>query len=117
MKTKELIRQLQEADPSGEEEVSVGNTDIYFVTAEPAYYDGLQEVLIHDESNKPYYSICGAKLRSKGAKIVIHDYSIREALVDNVDLPIDYSEATQLHIDTYERYRREAKDINEETSR
>ena len=59
MKTKELIKELQELDPTGETEVVCGCGDIYFVEELPAYYDGRLGVLIKDESKKPYYHVKG----------------------------------------------------------
>ncbi len=52
MKTKELIRQLQREDPSGELECCVDNSDIFFVEHLPAYYDGCLEVLVRDKSSE-----------------------------------------------------------------
>lgn len=91
MKSKELIRQLIENDPSGETEVCVGNVDIHFVSCEPAYYDGSLQVLIRDETN-PYYNITGAKYKRKGNKVQIHTLSISDVVIDNVNCVIDYSE-------------------------
>ncbi len=79
MKTKELIRQLMEQDPTGEEEVCVNNVDIHFVQREPACWDGHHQVLIRDESN-PYYNIIGAEYRSEGIKINITPLSIHSAI-------------------------------------
>lgn len=93
MKTKELIRQLQDADPSGENEVCVGNSDIHFVDVLPAYYDGRLQVLIRDET-KSNYNIVGAKLVSNGVKVVIVPLSIFDALWNDPDMPIDYSECS-----------------------
>lgn len=113
MKTKELIRQLQEADPSGEEEVSVGNVDIHFVDREPAYYDGCLQVLVRDENNK-FYNITGAKVVSNGNKVVIHTLSITDALWDNAELPIDYSGLTegqtQRYKEAHDKTRQEVRD-------
>jgi D-aminopeptidase len=81
MKTKELIRQLQEGDPTGDQEVSVGNTDIHFVSVEPAYYDGCQEVLVRDEKEK-CYNIIGARVVSEGDKVVIHTLGIHDAIME-----------------------------------
>lgn len=100
MKTKKLIELLQKEDPTGEEEVSVGNQDIFFVAKEPAYYDGRQQVLIRDWDNK-YYNVIGAKYRSRGSKIVIHTHSIADALWENPDLPVDYSELGDRDIKSY----------------
>ena len=40
MKTKELIKHLQDADPTGELDVTVGKNPIIYVDVEPYYYDG-----------------------------------------------------------------------------
>lgn len=40
MKTKELIKLLQQEDPSGEEEVCIDNQPVWYVQRMPAYYDG-----------------------------------------------------------------------------
>lgn len=97
MKTKELIRLLNEEDPTGEEEVCVGNVDIHFVECLGAYYDGASQVLIRDESKS--HNIVGAKYKSKGKKIQIHTLSIQDAISNHHDkmnpnelFPVDYSE-------------------------
>lgn len=89
MKTKDLIRRLQEADPSGEIECCVGNVDILFVSHEPAYYDGRMQVLIRDEKCK-YYNVIGAKYVENGYKIQIHAHSIEDALCDHPELPVEF---------------------------
>lgn len=89
MKTKDLIKQLQEADPSGEIECCVNNADIHFVNTEPAYYDGCLQVLKRDIDNK-YYNIIGAKYVSKGEKVVIRPLSISDAIWEQEDLPIEF---------------------------
>ncbi len=91
MKTKELIRLLSMEDPSGEEEVCVGNVDFHFVSKEPAYYDGSLQVLERDESNQ-YYNIVGAKYKRTGSKVQIYTLSITDAIYNNTDMPVDYSE-------------------------
>jgi len=88
MKTRELIRLLQEADPSGEEQVVVGNEPILDVDRLPAYYDGLMQVLIEDESKKPYYAVIGAAFVNTGTKITIMTHSIEWAVLENPDLPV-----------------------------
>lgn len=96
MKTKELIRQLQENDPTGEEECCVGNADIHFVESLPAYYDGCLQVLKRDEANE-YYNIIGAKYTCRGRKVKIHTLSISDALFNDKDLPVEFdcSEASK----------------------
>jgi hypothetical protein len=98
MKTKEVIRQLMEADPSGEEEVCVGNVDIHFIHAEPAYYDGALQVLTRNPDCK-YYNITGGKYRRTGMKVVIKTLSITDAIScayeGESDCQIDYSELSE----------------------
>src|SRR5271166_4607739 len=89
MKGKELIRQLLEADPTGEIEVCVGNIDIHFVSLDPAYYDGQLQVLLRDPKRTGRcYDICGAEIRNEGQKVQIHTFSIQDAIWEDADLPI-----------------------------
>lgn len=67
MKSKTLIEMLQKADPTGNEEVCVGNVDIHFVETMPAYYDGTLQVLERNEELE-CYNIIGAKYRRSGVK-------------------------------------------------
>jgi hypothetical protein len=119
MKTKELIRQLQEADPSGEEEVCVDNIDIYHVSSNHAYWDGCFQVLKHDESKKPYYSITGGEFRSKGIKINLVTVDIKSAIydhtIDNIPCTVTYdSEYTEKRYkDSVKQWTEEAKKIKE----
>lgn len=76
MQSKELIRQLQELDPTGETQVSIGNCDIWHVTMEPAYYDGRLHVIDFDENHRP---IRGRRVTS-GSKIVLDPISIQDAI-------------------------------------
>lgn len=92
MKTSELIRRLQKEDPSGEAHVVVGNVDIFCIEMLPAYYDGAAQELIRDPAKSPYYNISGGKYKRSGEKLQIHTMSISDALFDNANLPIDYSE-------------------------
>jgi hypothetical protein len=90
MKTKDLIAELQEADPSGEIEVCVGNVDIFSVATEPAYWDGRLQVLKRDPAKKPYFDVIGGKYVTSGQKVVIETMSITDVLWDNPDAEIDY---------------------------
>ena len=113
MKTKELIRQLNEADPSGEEEVCVGNTDIHFADRWPAYYDGCLQVLKRDESN-PCYNITGAEIRGEGVKVQIHTLSIKNAILEDPDMEVTFDgEPREWYVERIKEWRKEAK-INEE---
>jgi hypothetical protein len=90
MKTKDLIAELQEADPSGELEVCVENVDIFAVATEPAYWDGRLQVLKRDPAKKPYFDVIGGKYVTSGHKVVISPMSITDVLWDNPDAEIDY---------------------------
>lgn len=109
MKTKELIRQLQKEDPSGELDVCVGNVDIYFVEKLPGWYDGCQQIFIRDEDGY----IVKAKYNSKIDKIKIHITSIEDLLLDYPDMVVD---CKNVHNEKYyeqcvREWRKEAKDI------
>ena len=91
MKTKELIRLLQENDPSGELEVAVNNQPIYTVAAEPAYYDGNLQMLIQDHSVETY-NIIGYKVTGKGSKVSLTTMDLESVLLDEPDAPVDLSE-------------------------
>jgi len=116
LKTKELIRQLQEADPSGELECAIGgNVDIISVYALPAYYDGYLEILERDHSKDPYYNICGAIITGEGSKVRIDPYSVEDAIFDNVDLPVKIiGDSNNIRRKGIEKYREKAKQIYKE---
>lgn len=93
MKTKELIRQLQEADPSGELDCCMETTtDIDFVERLPAFYDGIQEILVRDPNkDREDYNIVGGIFTGEGVKVCIRSYSIEDALWDyDGKFPIEY---------------------------
>ena len=92
MKTSELIRLLQEADPSGDAECCVDNEDIHFLEVLPGYYDGRLQVFTRDPALAPYFDIVAAKITSSGTKVKIRHMSIRELLLDNPEMPVDTSE-------------------------
>lgn len=115
MKTKELIAQLQKADPSGELPVCVGNVDIYFVELMGAYYDGHLQQLIHDESLKgKSFSIIGAQVIAQGNKVCIHPYSIEDGIFDDPDFPVEFVGGSENSIESYkitfEKWRKESRE-------
>lgn len=114
MKTKKLIELLNEADPSGEEEVCVGNIDIHFVSKDPAYYDGCLQVLVRDPLREPYYNITGAKINGTGSKIQIHILEIESAIYDNPELPVEVDSSNIRYIEKVKGWRKDAKDLEEE---
>jgi len=91
MISSEVIRMLQEADPTGQKEVCVNNMDIQFIETQPAYYDGSLQVLQRDSTKKGYNIVGGKYLRS-GDKVVIHTLSIHDAIGYDPDIQVDYSE-------------------------
>ena len=82
MKTKELIRQLQECDPTGEVEVICDGGDIYTVIPLPAYYDGSLKTLIRDDSLKPYYDVIGMRETREGRKVVLQGMDLQDVCWD-----------------------------------
>jgi|SRR5579862_2738204 len=117
MKTKEVIKQLQDADPTGEEECCVDNVDIHFVTMEPAYLDGCLQVLRRDESN-PFYNIIGADFVANGVKIVISTLSIDDVILNDPETPIGYiglsSDMEVRYMEHVEKERNKIRDMKNE---
>lgn len=122
MKTRELIAALQEQDPSGDLEVIAGGVPIYFVSCQPAYYDGPLRVLVHDESKRgKCYSVVGFKVTSRGEKVRLHLMDVEDVLFDNPDAPVDLSEASAYSREQWEKHvefiRQEARDIKLDTEK
>ena len=112
MKVKHLIKRLQELDPTGEIEVSVGNDDILLLKKKSASEDGFQQILIRDEaamghivveSKMMKYDVVGVKLVAKGEKIVIYPHGVEDIFLENPDMPIDYSELSPSDIELYKK--------------
>lgn len=103
MKTRELIAALQKEDPSGELEVVASGTPIYFVERQEAYYDGPLQMLVHDESKRPYYSIVGYKVTQRGSKVKLHLMSLDDCMLDEISLPVDLSEVSDFHRERWEK--------------
>lgn len=99
MTTSELIAALRKVDPDGTTPVCVGNADVYFVQASPAYYDGRLQQLIHDESKRGNaWSVIGAKIVTHGMKVSLVTLSIRDALMDMPDLPIEGGDPHEIEL-------------------
>ena len=81
MKTRELIKQLQDADPSGELECCVDNQDIHFIFVQPGNYDGLLEILVRDQAQKGF-NVVGGILQCKGRKVRIRTLSLEDCLFE-----------------------------------
>jgi hypothetical protein len=99
MKSKELIRLIQEADPTGEEHVCIQNVDIWHVSEEPAYYDGALHVVDRDEDERPTR---GRRIRT-GKKINITPLSVSDGF--------DYSGYEVEYLTEADRERYEHLDI------
>jgi hypothetical protein len=112
MKVKELIRQLQEADPTGEIEVVADNVDILFAALEPGYYDGAPQLLIRDESLRGCYNVTGATWVGRGMKVQLHPHSIDWMLLDNPEAPVEIDETNASGKELVEKWRNEARELN-----
>lgn len=88
MTSKEVIKLLQELDPTGETEVSVGNHAISYINEEPAYYDGKLQSLLYDADGQ----IIGIKYKTQGSKLVISEMGVTDLLWENPEAIVDYSE-------------------------
>ena len=120
MTTAELIEALKKADPEGTTQVVVGNRPIYTVGNEPAYYDGCMQILVQDESRKPYFNIVGMKVTRAGRKVRLRLYDIEDWILDYPDGDVDLSDLENSDYQ-YERWsaniaewRAEARQIEEE---
>lgn len=98
MKSKELIKMLQEVDPSGEIECCVGNINVVGVEVLPAYYDGTLQVVKLDEFGNPV----SAKYVRNGQKIVLKIMDIYNCILDSINhdcsetsFHVDYSELSE----------------------
>ena len=115
MKTKDLIKLLQETDPSGEMDCVVNNVDIFIAYGVVSYWDGCKQLLIRDETNKDCYNVVAAEYRSDGWKVQIETMDISEALLNDPDLPVKVVD-TFVHKQMQERvdkWRQEIKEIKE----
>lgn len=98
MKTKDLIKALQAADPEGETECVVGNHSVVYVYTDPAYWDGCMQIVTLGDRPK-------GKVTSRGEKVVIRTMGLDDLILDYPDAEVEidvYSE------DTAEDYRKMA---------
>jgi hypothetical protein len=115
MKTKDLIRKLQEEDPSGEEHVCVGNVDIGFISKEPAYYDGAAQVILYNEKGE----IVGGKYKRSGNKIQVHLRRFSDLIWDRKEgFMVDYSELSsdrqEAYKENHQKIVKSSKDLDYE---
>lgn len=102
MKSKDVIKMIQELDPTGEMDVCVGNTDIFDIVVEPAYYDGCYQRLIRDPEKAPYYDIVGGEYISEGYKMCIDGLTLKSAIWTNPDLPVKFLDG-DMNMDDYKQ--------------
>ena len=121
MKTAELIRRLQEADPSGDLDVVVGCEDILFIESLPSYYDGPKHLLVRDPAKAPYYDVVGGLISYEGEKIKIHCHMLEDALANNPDLPIEIrggnANNRARHEEAVKAWRQEAIELREQAQK
>lgn len=110
MKTSDLIRRLQEEDPTGDAEVCIGKYDIHFVSRQPSYYDGYHTILVRDAS-KTGYNITGAIINYVGVKIKLHVMDAEDVIDNNPDAPVEVRGSSSGHmVAQVEAWRKEARD-------
>ncbi len=88
MKSKEVIRQLLELDPSGETEVFCDG-DIFFLCKLPAYYDGRPSILIKDQNLKCYNVVGLKQINENAEKIQIVSLTEDDVVENAVDFKRD----------------------------
>jgi hypothetical protein len=117
MKVKELIKLLQEEDPTGELEVAIDNQDIHYIDVVEAYWDGRLERVIKDSAIKGY-NVIGGKVLSSGKKLRIHTIGIEDVICNDPDVDIDLSDLEHNMPTSYKdwsekivKFRQEIKDI------
>ncbi len=110
MKTKDLIKLLQETDPSGELQCSVNGVDIYFAQVKAGYWDGVYQVLIKE---KDKCNVIGAEYRSDGDKLCIETYSIKDAMLDDPNIPVKVVDCfcNKQMQKTINKWRKEIKEV------
>jgi hypothetical protein len=124
MRTRDLIEALQKADPSGETPVVVDNKEVYTVERIEAFWDGVSQLHVVDESAKPYWHIASMRVTTRGSKVRLSTIGV-EDFIDNfpdgrVEIDFTYSDPAQRaeRIQVWENriaaWRAETKRINAE---
>lgn len=91
MKTKELIKRLQELDPEGDMEISIDNHDIYQVELHHAGENGMLSRIISNDNGR----VIGAKVIDKGLKISLSYLTIEDLIWNDPDLPVQIDVASE----------------------
>lgn len=84
MKTKDLIKKLQELDPSGETEVFFDDKDSLFIRVEPMHSGSWAQRL----DKNGYDEVRGATLVGEGNKISVRTISMNELIKRNPNIKI-----------------------------
>jgi hypothetical protein len=88
MKGKQLIKLLQEMDPTGEIEVCIGNEAISHLDGMPAYYDGRLQMI---ETDKDGCAV-SATYVSGGEKIKIITHDIEDEIWEDINFPVYFDQ-------------------------
>ena len=115
MKSSEIIKKIQEIDPTGEMEVCIENEDIFMIQQKPAYWNGRLQRLIWNENR-----ITGAEILQTGNKICITPLGIEELVYTYPDIPINLSDlAPQTRkswLDSITQWRETARKLEKEVN-
>jgi hypothetical protein len=112
MKSGELIKQLQELDPTGEIEVIGSNGDIYFAELD---YSNAETLLIHDPALKgKAYSIIGIQIGQEAKPtrpglIILHEMDMDDVFCDDPDMPVTVYHNSQWVVERIRNSRKNAK--------
>jgi hypothetical protein len=117
MKSKDLIALLQKYDPTGETEVTIGNSTHILVQPMPAYYDGSVQEFVFDPPRKEYdyiwNNLKAIKIKRSGQKIDLQSLNISDYYWDFHDLnpqlvlPIDFSDQAECCREQYENLKKQ----------
>jgi hypothetical protein len=92
MKTKDVIRLLQEADPSGEMQACVANMDIVEINViNVGYWDGCLQILERDPNDPE--RIVGGRFCAGQPKVDIYCLNIDDFVYSDPELPVSYDSA------------------------
>jgi hypothetical protein len=86
VKTSDVIRMLQEADPSGELDVCVFNEPVDVVERVPSHYNGALQRFTYDVDGTPKEG----EFTVYGYKVLITTRSIADEIWNNPELPVRF---------------------------
>jgi hypothetical protein len=119
MKTKELIKRLQELDPEGEFEVFSDDGNIFAPVKLPWYYDGTLGIIIPNDSEFEPFNIKGLRQinSSDKFKIYLYSYSMDDLAVDSIEID-DFSiegdeKFKQKYKEKFEHYHKEYQKVDQ----